>query len=177
MEQDIIIIHGIAIIIIRDLLPGVLEFTGVLIEDGDFPLELVMAGSVGVSILSEEVYGALEDTEEDIVVDIVVVEEVVIAEVMRQVKAVRIEMYIIIENLESKIPVTTEQIKMETVKHGLQEKQIICIPTKAEMYTNAIKVEVLTINQISSSLLISKNNKVLNRKSKVLLIGLNNNKT
>ena len=44
MEQAIIIVHGITIITIRALLRGVMAFTGIHTQAGDFRSDLVMAG-------------------------------------------------------------------------------------------------------------------------------------
>ena len=71
MARGTNITHGIAIIITQDQLHGVLGFIGILTGDGDFPLVLVLAGWVGVFILTGETHGEQQGIEWDTDMDII----------------------------------------------------------------------------------------------------------
>ena len=101
MELGTIIIHGMGDIIIPAQSPGDTEYIIIHIPAGVSHLELVMVGSVGVSILTEGLIGVLADTIEGIDMDIIeatgMVPEEGIGQGIEQANAIQTGMYITIE--------------------------------------------------------------------------------
>ena len=119
MERGTITIHGMGDIIIPVLLPGDMEYIIIHIPVGDFLLELVMVGSVGVSILTEGLTGVRADTTEGIDMDIIevtgMVPEVDIGQGIEQANGIQIGMYITIEALELNKAVMPEMHRLQTI--------------------------------------------------------------
>ncbi len=109
MAQDIIIVHGMVIIIIHARLPGVLGFIITHGQDGVFRLVLAMDGWAGVFILIVPVIGGQEGimvaTDMDIIGVIMQVITGDTGQVMQPETEMPIEMFIITGARELKEPV------------------------------------------------------------------------
>ena len=100
-ELDTTIIHGMERTIIRVLLPGDMVFIGILGQDGDFQLDIVMVGLAGDFILIIGTIGDQEVTDMDtgmvITGDIVMELMLGTGPDIEQDKEIQTEMFIVID--------------------------------------------------------------------------------
>ena len=119
MERGIITSHGMAAIITRGQSHGGMEYIIIHIPVEVSHLELVMVGSVGVSILTEGVIGGRADITEGIDMDIIgatgMAVEVGIGQGIEQANAIQTEMYITIAAMELNKAVTSEIPRLQTI--------------------------------------------------------------
>lgn len=154
MERGIITSHGMAAIITRGQSHGGMEYIIIHILVGVSHLELVMVGSVGVSILTEGDIGDLVDITEGIDMDTIAATgmalEVGIGQGIELANAIQTEMYITTVAQELNKAVTSEMPRLQiilTIKDKLQAKQITCTPIRTGMFTSEIRMATTKTNQ------------------------------